>query len=106
MPTRQSCRAIQDAASTGNHFAAATEIEIEVAELIQKAVPGAERVRFANTGTEATMAAIRLARGYTGRPKFIKFEGHYHGWFDDFPGQLPPSAGGFPRASSRPHQDR
>lgn len=76
--------AIQGAASEGNHFAAATEIEIEVAEAIQKAVPGADRVRFANTGTEATMAAIRLARGFTGRPKFLKFEGHYHGWFDDF----------------------
>jgi glutamate-1-semialdehyde 2,1-aminomutase len=77
-------QAIQEAAATGNHFATATQIEIEVAELIQQTVPGAERVRFANTGTEATMAAIRLARGYTGRPKFIKFEGHYHGWFDDF----------------------
>ena len=76
--------AIQEAAESGNHFASATEIEIDVAELIQKTVPGAEKVRFANTGTEATMAALRLARGYTGRPKFIKFEGHYHGWFDDF----------------------
>lgn len=76
--------AIQHAATEGNHFASATRIETEVAELIQEAVPGAERVRFANTGTEATMAAIRLARGFTGRPKFIKFEGHYHGWFDDF----------------------
>lgn len=76
--------AIQEAVSQGNHFAAATEIEIEVAEMIREAVPGAERVRFANTGTEATMAAIRLARGFTGRPKFLKFEGHYHGWFDDF----------------------
>ena len=76
--------AIQDAATDGNHYATATEVEVEVAELIQRAVPGAERVRFANTGTEATMAAIRLARGYTGRPRFIKFEGHYHGWFDDF----------------------
>ncbi|MBN1484336.1 MAG: aspartate aminotransferase family protein [Chloroflexia bacterium] len=76
--------AIQEAAATGTLFAAATEIEVEVAELIQQLVPGAERVRFANTGTEAAMAAIRLARGYTGRPKFIKFEGHYHGWYDDF----------------------
>ena len=76
--------AIQDAARDGNHYAAATQVEVEVAELIQGAVPGAERVRFANTGTEATMAAIRLARGFTGRPKFLKFEGHYHGWFDDF----------------------
>jgi glutamate-1-semialdehyde 2,1-aminomutase len=76
--------AVGQAVATGAHFATATPIEIEVAELIQEMVPGAERVRFANTGTEATMAAIRLARGYTGKPKFIKFEGHYHGWHDDF----------------------
>lgn len=76
--------AVADAMATGALFAAATEIEVEVAEMIQRMVPGAERVRFANTGTEAEMAAIRLARGYTGRPKFIKFEGHYHGWYDDF----------------------
>jgi glutamate-1-semialdehyde 2,1-aminomutase len=76
--------AIREGAATGNHFATATAIEVEVAEILQQRIPGAERVRFANTGTEATMAAIRLARGYTGRPKFIKFEGHYHGWYDDF----------------------
>jgi glutamate-1-semialdehyde 2,1-aminomutase len=76
--------AVAEAAAGGTLFAAATEIEIEVAELLQRLIPGAERVRFANTGTEAAMAAIRLARGYTGRPKFIKFEGHYHGWYDDF----------------------
>ena len=76
--------AIGEAAANGALFAAATEIEVEVAELIQDVVSSAERVRFANTGTEAAMAAIRLARGYTGRPKFIKFEGHYHGWYDDF----------------------
>jgi len=76
--------AIEEAAATGTLFAAATEAEVEVAEMIQRIVPSAERVRFANTGTEAAMAAIRLARGYTGRPKFIKFEGHYHGWYDDF----------------------
>jgi glutamate-1-semialdehyde 2,1-aminomutase len=76
--------AVAEAAASGTLFAAATEIEVEVAEMIQQMVPGAERVRFANTGTEAAMAAIRLARGYTGRPKFIKFEGHYHGWYDDF----------------------
>jgi glutamate-1-semialdehyde 2,1-aminomutase len=77
-------QAVAEAASSGALFAAATEIEVEVAELIHRLVPSAERVRFANTGTEAAMAAIRLARGYTGRPKFIKFEGHYHGWYDDF----------------------
>ena len=76
--------AVCSAVSQGTLFAAATEIEVEVAELIQELVPCAEKVRFANTGTEAAMAAIRLARGYTGRPKFVKFEGHYHGWYDDF----------------------
>lgn len=76
--------AIREAASKGTLFAAATEIEIEVAEMIQQVVPSAERVRFANTGTEAAMAALRVARGYTGKPMFIKFEGHYHGWYDDF----------------------
>ncbi len=75
--------AITEAAASGAHFATATPVELEVAELIQKIVPNAERVRFANTGTEAMMAAIRLARGVTGRPKLLKFEGHYHGWHDD-----------------------
>lgn len=76
-------RAIAEGAASGAHFATATEIEIEVAELLQQIVPHAEVVRFANTGTEAVMAAIRLARGFTGRPKILKFEGHYHGWYDD-----------------------
>jgi glutamate-1-semialdehyde 2,1-aminomutase len=76
--------AVTEAVSTGSLFAAATQIEVEVAELLQDMIPCAERVRFANTGTEATMAVIRLARGYTGKPMIIKFEGHYHGWFDDF----------------------
>jgi glutamate-1-semialdehyde 2,1-aminomutase len=75
--------AITEAAASGAHFATATPVELEVAELIQKIVPNSERVRFANTGTEAMMAAIRLARGVTGRPKILKFEGHYHGWHDD-----------------------
>jgi glutamate-1-semialdehyde 2,1-aminomutase len=76
-------QAIVEAASSGAHFATATEIEIEVAKLLQQMIGNAEMVRFANTGTEAMMAAIRLARGYTGRPKILKFEGHYHGWYDD-----------------------
>jgi glutamate-1-semialdehyde 2,1-aminomutase len=75
--------AVGEAAGSGALFAAATDVEVEVAEMLQRMIPSAERVRFANTGTEAAMAAIRLARGYTGRPKFIKFEGHYHGWYDD-----------------------
>lgn len=76
-------RAIAEAASGGAHFATATEVEVEVAEMLQKMIGNAEIVRFANTGTEAVMAAIRLARGFTGRPKILKFEGHYHGWYDD-----------------------
>lgn len=76
-------RAVAQATANGAHFATATEIEIEVAEVLQRMIPNAERVRFANTGTEAVMAALRLARGYTGRSKIIKFEGHYHGWYDD-----------------------
>ena len=88
-------QAIAEAATTGTHFATATEIEIEVAELLQQMIANAEVVRFANTGTEAVMAAIRLARGYTGRPKIVKFEGHYHGWYDDLSvssNALPPAA--------------
>ena len=76
-------QAIAEGAATGAHFATATEVEVEVAELLQQIVPNAEVVRFANTGTEAVMAVIRLARGVTGRPKILKFEGHYHGWYDD-----------------------
>lgn len=76
-------QAIAEGAASGAHFATTTDIEIEVAQLIQQMVPNAERVRFASTGTEAVMAAVRLARGYTGRPKLLKFEGHYHGWYDD-----------------------
>lgn len=88
-------QAIAEAASTGAHFATATSIELEVAEMLQNIVANAERVRFANTGTEAVMAAIRLARGVTGRAKILKFEGHYHGWHDDLlvsSNVLPPSA--------------
>ncbi len=87
--------AITEAATTGAHFATATPVELEVAEMIQKIVPNAERVRFANTGTEAMMAGIRLARGVTGRAKLLKFEGHYHGWHDDLlvaSNVMPPSA--------------
>jgi glutamate-1-semialdehyde 2,1-aminomutase len=91
--------AITEAASTGAHFATATPVELEVAEMLQSMVRNAERVRFANTGTEAVMAAIRLARGVTGRPKILKFEGHYHGWHDDLlvsSNVLPSSALGLP----------
>ncbi|MGD2038768.1 MAG: aspartate aminotransferase family protein [Desulfobacterales bacterium] len=76
--------ALERAANKGTHYAAAAEIEVKVAEKMCQLIPSAEKVRFANSGTEATMAAIRLARGYTGRKKFIKFEGQYHGWYDAF----------------------
>ncbi len=66
----------------GSHFATALEVEVEVAEILVDVLPHVDKIRFANTGTEAAMAAFRLARGHTGRRKIIKFEGHYHGWSD------------------------
>jgi glutamate-1-semialdehyde 2,1-aminomutase len=68
----------------GSHFASATSAEIEAAERFRRMVPLAEAVRFTNTGSEATMLALRLARAHTGRNKFLKFEGHYHGWYDPY----------------------
>jgi glutamate-1-semialdehyde 2,1-aminomutase len=68
----------------GSHFAAATPAEADAAERLIRMVPSAEAVRFTNTGTEATMLALRLARAHTGRTKFLKFEGHYHGWYDPY----------------------
>lgn len=65
-------------------FGAPTELEVELAELICSIMPSLEMVRMVNSGTEATMSAIRLARAYTGRSKFIKFEGCYHGHADSF----------------------
>ena len=74
--------AVQKAAAEGFSFGAPTEREIELAEEILKLVPSMDQVRLVSSGTEATMSAIRLARGATGRPKFIKFEGCYHGHTD------------------------
>jgi glutamate-1-semialdehyde 2,1-aminomutase len=68
----------------GSHFAAATPPEAEAAERFRQMVAAAEAVRFTNSGTEATMLALRLARAHTGRTKFLKFEGHYHGWYDPY----------------------
>lgn len=75
---------VSQAMTEGSHFAAATSAEIEAAERFRRMVPSAEVVRFTNTGSEATMLALRLARAHTGRAKFLKFEGHYHGWYDPF----------------------
>src|SRR5579872_7190033 len=77
-------KTVSDAMAQGSHFAAATSGEVEAAERFCRMVPSAEAVRFTNTGSEATMLAIRLARAHTGRKKFLKFEGHYHGWYDPF----------------------
>lgn len=67
---------------TGSSFGAPTEVELELAQEVRNRVPSVEMVRMVNSGTEACMAAIRLARGYTGRDKIVKFEGHYHGHAD------------------------
>lgn len=75
-------RAVREAVGNGITFAATTEMEVTVAEKIVAMIPGMEMLRFTNTGTEATMHALRVARGYTGREKFIKFEGAYHGMYD------------------------
>ena len=77
-------KTVSEAVAEGSHFAAATSAEVEAAERFCRMVPSAEVVRFANTGSEATMLALRLARAHTGRNKFLKFEGHYHGWYDPF----------------------
>ncbi|TWT90709.1 Glutamate-1-semialdehyde 2,1-aminomutase [Pseudobythopirellula maris] len=74
--------ALEEAISRGTSFGAPTEAESELAELIIECVPSVERVRLVNSGTEATMSAVRLARGFTGRDQVIKFAGNYHGHVD------------------------
>jgi glutamate-1-semialdehyde 2,1-aminomutase len=74
--------AVQQALETGTSFGAPTEREIDLAEAIREAVPSMEMVRLVNSGTEATMSAIRVARGFTGRELTVKFEGCYHGHVD------------------------
>jgi len=67
----------------GQLFAGQHELELDLAEKLQSLIPCAELIRFSNSGSESVQAALRLARGYTGRRKYIKFEGQYHGWFDN-----------------------
>ena len=76
--------AVINAVGNGLSYGAPTGREVEIAELIIKMVPSVEKVRMVNSGTEATMSAIRVARGYTGKDKIIKMEGHYHGHGDAF----------------------
>ncbi len=78
----QVMQAIADACQHGTSFGAPTVAETELAELVCRIVPGIERVRMVNSGTEATMSAIRLARGFTGRDRIVKFAGCYHGHVD------------------------
>ncbi|HWS12496.1 MAG TPA: glutamate-1-semialdehyde 2,1-aminomutase [Rhodocyclaceae bacterium] len=102
-------RAVQEAAARGLSFGAPTEAEIEMAEEIIRLVPSIEMVRLVSSGTEATMSAIRLARGYTGRDAIVKFEGCYHGHADSLlvkagSGALTfgnPSSGGVPEDFAR-----
>ena len=97
--------AIAAQAALGTHWAAQCELEIEVAERLQKLIPSAELVRFNNSATEVVLSALRLARAHTGRPLILKFEGAYHGWADE--GLVgfapPPQAWGDPEEPSRIH---
>ncbi len=78
----QVTEALKKVVDKGTSFGAPTELEIKLAKMVIDAVPSIEMVRMVNSGTEATMSAIRLARGYTGRDKIVKFEGGYHGHAD------------------------
>src|SRR5450631_718934 len=78
----ETVRAVQETARHGLSFGAPTELEIEMAETLCRLLPSMEMVRLVSSGTEATMTAIRLARGFTGRTKIVKFEGCYHGHGD------------------------
>ncbi|MDE3056229.1 MAG: glutamate-1-semialdehyde 2,1-aminomutase [Verrucomicrobiota bacterium] len=78
------CSLVSQRMEQGSSFGIATRGEVELAEEIQKRVPSMEKVRLVSSGTEATMTALRLARAYTGRSKFVKFIGHYHGHADPF----------------------
>ena len=76
--------AVQQTAMHSTSFGAPTELEVKMAELVKRMVPGVDKIRMVNSGTEACMSAIRVARGYTGKDKIIKFEGNYHGHGDSF----------------------
>ena len=75
-------KALKDAVDRGTSYGAPTRIETDLAKMICEAFPSVEMVRMVNSGTEATMSALRLARGYTGRDLIVKFEGNYHGHSD------------------------
>src|SRR5947207_12187322 len=74
--------AVQNQVEKSTHAGGCHDLEIEWGEWVMRLVPSAERVRFTGSGTEATLMALRLSRIFTGRPKFLKFHGHFHGWHD------------------------
>ena len=82
MPPPEVVAAVREALGDGFHFGEDHPLQVEWAQLVQKLIPAAERVRFVNSGTEATLLALRLARAFTGKSKMLRFEGHYHGWHD------------------------
>jgi glutamate-1-semialdehyde 2,1-aminomutase len=89
--------AIREQAPLGTHWGASHELEVRWAELVNRLVPCAEMVRFTASGTEASHLALRLARAFTGRPKVIRFTGHFHGWHDGVaPGGMSHFEGGVP----------
>ena len=92
--------AIRTAATRGTSYAVTTEAEIEMAELICEAIPVVEKVRLVNSGTEAVMTALRLARGFTGRSKILKFSGCYHGHVDQMLVEAGSGVAGIASASS------
>ncbi|HEY8486494.1 MAG TPA: aminotransferase class III-fold pyridoxal phosphate-dependent enzyme, partial [Limnochordales bacterium] len=75
-------QAVQDQLQRGTHYGACHPLEVEWAEWVRRLMPAAERVRFTNSGTEATHLAMRLARAFSGKSRVVKFEGHFHGWHD------------------------
>ena len=87
-------KVVQQAVELGLSFPGPTEHEVRLAELLTRRVPSVQAIRFTNSGTEATMNAVRLARAFTGRPKIAKFEGAYHGTHD----WVMVSVGGDPKA--------
>jgi glutamate-1-semialdehyde 2,1-aminomutase len=99
-------KAVQEQMARGTHYGSCHDWEIEWGQLVRKLVPSAERVRFTGSGTEATLMALRLSRLYTGRSKFLKFHGHFHGWHDyvtvsaDYPYDAP-GVPGVPEGVSR-----
>jgi glutamate-1-semialdehyde 2,1-aminomutase len=95
--------AVRDQMARGSHFGASHELELEWGRRVQRLIPSAERLRFTNSGTEATQMAVRLARAGTGRDKLVKFENHFHGWSDTVTGAIVPGAE-FPRAAGVPQR--